>query len=104
LLALTATGAPPTFDLTDALICAMKEFAEAEGAKFILVHWRQGWASSVWGNEPIDISCGPVFDLGNKVQEDWQSWVIPGDGHPSRRAHGLAAQVIADHLRAVLRH
>jgi hypothetical protein len=97
-------GPPPTFDLTDALICAMKDFAEAEGARFILVHWRQGGASSVWGNEPIDISCGQVFDLGNEVQEDWQSWIIPGDGHPSRRAHGLAAQVIADHLRAVLRH
>jgi hypothetical protein len=95
-------GPVPTFELTDALICGMRAFVEAKGAKFILVHWRQGGRLSFWGDEPIAISCGQVLDLGIEVQEDWQDWVIPGDGHPDGRAHQAAARVIAEHLRSTL--
>jgi len=93
---------PPSLKVTEALICAMKNYAESEGARFFIVNWRQWGDAPIWRNAQIEVPCVQVIDLGTNVHEEWESWTIPGDGHPNRRAHTLAAKIISKELKKKL--
>ena len=85
-----------SFGLTEALICTMKDYAEARGARFFLLHWREG------GPE-IQVPCAEVIDLDDYAPPEWNDWRVPGDGHPDGRANALAAEVLAKRLTATQR-
>jgi hypothetical protein len=95
-------GPSPGIELTRALIWRMREFVESRGARFILVHWstkgedQERCASLFHGLERNLIST----ELG--APTDWHSWIIPGDGHPDRRAHARVAEMICERLGEVV--
>lgn len=79
----------PDIELTRALIREMAATAEEKGVPFVVLHWS-------WGTRPSDLamyqSLGvEVIDLSTHAPEDWNIWWIPGDGHPTARAHERAA-------------
>lgn len=92
----------PSLEVTEALICAMKKYIESEGGKFFIVNWRQWGEAPTWRNTRIEVPCVQVIDLGTEVHEEWESWTIPGDGHPDQRAHMLAAKIISKEIMTML--
>jgi hypothetical protein len=89
-------GPPPTLALTRALVLAMKEYAESRGARYYLVDWAQG-ASFAPQSCFADL---PVRLIDTRLQQPpgWDTWLVPGDGHPDRRAHAHVAGLLATRL------
>lgn len=77
--------------LTRALINDMREYVEANGAKFILVDWFPD-QDFPWG---LNLD---VVRVSANSPPGWDSWVIPGDGHPDARAHHYASELMAKEI------
>lgn len=88
-------GPPSGVRLTRALINEMKAFVESNGAKFIVVDWYADEAFP-WG-----LDADVVYASANPP-EGWDSWTIPGDGHPDPRAHFYVSELIAKKVESVL--
>lgn len=98
-------GPPHSADLTRALILEMKKLVEAGGAKFLVVNWVQDTPMSrvsQAGTRPLEGLDVQVLDLGDGAPDDWDQWIIEGDGHPNARAHRRAAGLIAAELKTML--
>ncbi len=85
----------PNVRLTRALIEEMKDFVEANGAKFVVVDWFDD-KDFPWGLA-VD-----VIRVGAGAPAEWSEWIISGDSHPDPRAHLYASEVIAKELKSVL--
>lgn len=98
-IALLRFGPKTTANLTRALVREMQRFAESNAAKLIVVDWKQpigkhAAASSIFqgmGLRLIETAANPPAG--------WDSWIIPGDGHPDARANLYVAQLLAEELR-----
>ena len=88
-------GPKPTVRLTRGLIQEMKNFAESNGARFVVVDWYDD-PSFPWG---LNVD---VIRLGANAPVGWSDWIIPGDGHPDSRGHLYAAEYIGGRLQDVL--
>jgi hypothetical protein len=93
----TRWGPRPSWELTRALIQEMKEYVESKDGKFLVVHWRQGHEG-----DPEKIKflfegmSSLIIDTGINKPVGWNSWRIPGDGHPDGRAHAHVKNLIID--------
>ena len=90
-------GPEPTFELTDALIQEMKRHVESNGATFLTVHWRSTSEEPLMRNREVEL-----IDTVEHAPPEWDEWRIPGDGHPTPRAHAFVARLIAERLLALL--
>lgn len=88
-------GPRPTVQLTRALIREMKEFAESNGAKFVVVDWFDD-GDFPWG---LDVD---VIRVGANAPPGWSDWTIPGETHPDPRANLYASEYIASELQRIL--
>ncbi len=95
----TKWGPRPSFDLTKALIKEMKDFVESRGATFVLIYW------NFWDVEKSEILLPKLMDVktnliytGANSPPGWtkwgNEWKIPGDSHPSPKAHSRVANLI----------
>jgi hypothetical protein len=81
-------GPPPSIDLTRAIIKEMKDFSEANGARFIVVDW-DGEDDFPWG---LDLD---LIRVRGNPPAGLDDWIIPGETHPDPRAHRYVADLIA---------
>lgn len=98
-VAWTHYGPRPTLELTRALVQALDAEAKAAGAKLIVVNWQMG------AEAPVTCGARPLEGLGVEVirpaedpPEGWSNWVIPGDYHPTARAHAHVADLVVARL------
>lgn len=92
-------GPDPSYDLTRSLVREMKRSVEARGARLIVVHWR--WSSHLRGADvglPFDGLGLDLIDTGIGSPAEFDTWRIPGDGHPDARAHWHVARLIQGRL------
>jgi hypothetical protein len=95
-------GPGPSIPLTRALIRAIDDTAESHGAPFLAVNFDQGDPSTAREDVVFEGLDGfPVVDMRTDAPPDWSSWVIPGDEHPSPRAHARAADRIVSALAEI---
>lgn len=90
-------GPKPDMRLTKALIQAMKDFVESNGAKFVVVDWYDDEAFP-WG---LDVT---TIRVDTNAPAGWSDWVIPGDTHPDSRAHLYASELLAKELTNIVRN
>jgi hypothetical protein len=100
-LAWVKYGPPPSMELTRALVRDMKDYAESQGATFILVLWtnRHSLPPGQLAGELFPGIRLNVIDTGAGAPPDWDSYHIPGEYHPDQRAHARIAQLVADKFR-----
>ena len=99
-------GPKPSVRLTRALIAAMKEYVESNGAKFVVIDWDQrapGTPKLVWpeGKFPWGLDVD-VIRTGARPPAGWLTWFIPGDEHPDARAHHYVAGLVAQKLDQIM--
>ncbi len=88
-------GPAPSIPLTRALIRAIDDAASRRGARFLAVHFHQARPSSARGDLVFDGLDGfPIVDTRTDAPADWPKWIIPGDDHPTPRAHARVATMI----------
>jgi hypothetical protein len=99
-------GPKPSVRLTRALIAAMRDYAESNGAKFVVIDWDQrapGTPKLAWpeGKFPWGLDVD-VIRTGAHPPAGWLTWFIPGDGHPDARAHHYVAELVATELNRLM--
>lgn len=99
-------GPRPSVRLTRALIAAMKQYVESNGAKFVVIDWDQrapDLPKLVWdeGKFPWGLDVD-VVRTGDRPPAGWLTWFIPGDGHPDARAHHYVAGLVARELGGIM--
>jgi len=99
-------GPKPSPDLTIALIREMKEFVESRGATFVLVYWNWNWGDKETRNillSKLMSVTSNLVDTGAKPPLGWSEWFgewkIPGDSHPSPKAHFRVANLIFEEFK-----
>ena len=100
-LAWARYGSPPSLDLTSALVAQLRREAEARGARFLLLEWNAAGELASWrpdGGSLFDASGVTTIRADAGAPPDFGTWVIPGDGHPTPRAHAHVASVLVDAL------
>ena len=96
-VAWTRWGPRPDRRLTTALIGELKRYCDRRGVRLLVVYW--SFAPPVSGHLDIFRGTGAeVLDLTAEAPPGWGTWVIPGDYHPTPRAHDRAARLIAERL------
>jgi hypothetical protein len=98
-VAWTRWGPRPDAQLTTALIRELKRYCDAKGVRLLVVYW------SFAPSDPSRLAAlrgtgAEVLDLSAGAPPEWSGWVIPGDFHPTPRAHDRAARLIAARLVA----
>lgn len=89
-------GPLPGLALTRALVLAMRDYAESRGARFYLVDWAQG--PSAAPESPFTGLNVRLIDTRHQQPTGWNTWYVPLDSHPDRRAHGHVASLLAARL------
>lgn len=83
-------GPRPSLDLSRALLEAMREYSESNGAVFLVVFW---------DGDPYPGLNLNLIDSHAGAPEGWDTWRIPGDSHPDGRAHQRVAGLIHARLQ-----
>jgi hypothetical protein len=78
-------------DLTRALVKEMRDYVESKGAEFILLNWGR---NPNCGDCPFDDLDLNTVDTAGREPVGWETWYIPGDGHPDARAHAYVAELL----------
>jgi hypothetical protein len=90
-------GPPASLELTRALVREMRDYVEANGATFVVVHWPRGRAArgrnAIFPRRKIKLH---LIDLGVNAPSRWRAWHLPGDRHPDVRAHTYVAKRIVE--------
>lgn len=95
-------GPAPSLALTHALVAEMRREAEARGARFFILEWDAAGEESYWrddGGSLFETTGIPTLRADAGAPPDFVTWVIPGDWHPTPRAHAHVAAVLVDALR-----
>jgi hypothetical protein len=88
-------GPAPSVGLTRALIKEMRDFAESNGAKFVVVDWDYD------GEFPWGLAVD-VIRLSVSPPAGWDDWIIPGETHPDPRAHVYVSELIAKEVKRIM--
>ncbi len=83
-------------DLTRALINEMKNYSESHGADFFVINWDQN--KNLGMKSPCEGMDIEVIETNNNPPPGWSKWKIPGDNHPSFKAHRYVAEILARRL------
>jgi hypothetical protein len=99
-------GPVDSFRLTRALVKEMKQFAESNGAKFVVVDWYKG-SEYERGEYSAGMPWGPdlqqnVIRIGPNPVPGWSDWTIAGDWHPDPRQHRYVAELLAQRFKSIL--
>jgi hypothetical protein len=97
-VAWTRWGPRPDSRLTAALVREMDRYCKAKGVRLLVVYW--SFAQGGTHLAMLRDTGAEVLDLTAGAPPDWGTWVIPGDYHPTPRAHDRAARLIAGRLIA----
>lgn len=91
-------GPPIKPGVTRAVVEAMRDYVEANGAVFLVVHWGQGrWTEQCDSTffETMDVN---LVNTERLVAPEWREWKT-GDGHPDARAHRTVARLVLAKFR-----
>ncbi len=76
-----------SLDLTDRIIHRMDDFCKKNDARFILLNWG--------GEKYFNYNDIPTIHVYNRnLPSSWYSMIIPGDGHPDKKAHEYIARLL----------
>jgi hypothetical protein len=85
---------PHPEELTKAIIMEMKNVAEAQKAKFLLVRWN---GEDLKRHDITEnLSTVDVVDVSRNAPPDWGQMIIPNDGHPDARAGRYVSGFLRD--------
>ena len=81
--------------VTRGIIRQMQAYCQANGARFVVLHWR--WTDDEYDRlfESLDVE---VIDTLDDAPPGWQDMTIP-DGHPNRAAGGHVTQLLLEYFR-----
>ncbi len=101
-VALCQRGPLPSLALTHALVAEMRVAVEARGAALVVNEWDQWQEARQWSRDGRSLFEGTglaVVRPDVDAPPGWETWMIPGDGHPDARAHARVAELLAEELR-----
>jgi hypothetical protein len=98
-VALAHYGPAPELKLSRSVVDRMRNFVESRDAVFLVVNWAFDEPEPVCGDEPFKGMALEVIDTSWDAPAGWESWRIPGDGHPDPRAHQRVASLIVERFR-----
>jgi len=91
-------GPLPSLALTRALVRELQRETETRGGAFVAIHWQMEPPEPYCGDQPLGGLGLRLVDTAVDPPPGWESWVIPGDGHPDARAHAHVARRLIELL------